>query len=331
MRESNFELLRIVSMFFIVLYHLLYYFISVWSCDAFYKALFLPLHVGVICFVLISGYFHINPSLKGIAKLLAPLIIFYLPLTIVDIYNGNGGGKSLLFFSGSSYWFIRTYLYLFLVSPLLNLFLVNNYRRLYVLLCVGFIAIYMGARHDPSLLYGKNIVLFMFLYTLGDSIRANLNIIERIGTKKILTAYLILNSLLVGIMCEWNDTLIGNIIFTASYQYYGPVLIFNALLLFVLFSRLSISSKIINWLGSSVLAVYVISDNKLVLREIIMPIVKEIYMNITDPIIVVLYLSLFSLSIVFICIIMDKLFSPVKNLFISIASKIQLYIKLDIV
>lgn len=92
-RESNYELLRLVAMFFIVLYHVLYFFIAPVDDSPLYRAMYLPLHVSVICFVLISGYFHIKPSLKGIVKLLMPLLVFYLPPTVYAVLIGTGGAE----------------------------------------------------------------------------------------------------------------------------------------------------------------------------------------------------------------------------------------------
>jgi len=94
LRESNFELLRLIAMLFIVWYHLLCFFVVKIDDAPVYKAMYLPLHVAVICFVLISGYFRIRPSVRGIAKLAFPLLMFYLPLAISElIFDGVGGGK----------------------------------------------------------------------------------------------------------------------------------------------------------------------------------------------------------------------------------------------
>ena len=92
-RESNYELLRLIAMFFIVWYHLLLKFIVPVDDAPVYKAIYLPLHVAVICFVLISGYFHIKPSVRGVAKLLFPLLMYYLPLTVIEMsVDGVWGG-----------------------------------------------------------------------------------------------------------------------------------------------------------------------------------------------------------------------------------------------
>lgn len=65
-RESNFELARIVSMICIVWYHLF------WSMPEtlqdqipIFKGIQMPLHFGVLLFVMISGYFGIKPTIRG--------------------------------------------------------------------------------------------------------------------------------------------------------------------------------------------------------------------------------------------------------------------------
>ncbi len=92
-RDSNFELLRIVAMIFILVYHCLFFFVCKEDGNVWLKASWIPLHVAVICFVLISGYYHIKPSIRGLVKLIGPLLVFYLPLTIYELLNGEGGGK----------------------------------------------------------------------------------------------------------------------------------------------------------------------------------------------------------------------------------------------
>lgn len=69
-RNSNFELLRIVAMLMIVMYHIIakttngeYVNNPELSADA------MCLHIGVICFLLITGYFGVNLSVNKVIKL----------------------------------------------------------------------------------------------------------------------------------------------------------------------------------------------------------------------------------------------------------------------
>ena len=89
-RDSNFELLRIVAMFCIIFYHLLSYFITPVTNDAVYKALEIPFHCGVLLFVLISGYYGIKTSLRGVIKLILPILFFYVPIELIAHLKGGG-------------------------------------------------------------------------------------------------------------------------------------------------------------------------------------------------------------------------------------------------
>ena len=309
-RQSNFELLRLVSMFFIVFYHLLRFFVVKIDDAVFYKAMYLPLHVAVICFVLISGYFHIKPSFRGAVKLLAPLVIFYLPLTLWEFFHGVGGVKTLFFFSKSPYWFIRTYFYLFLISPMLNSFLTDNKRRLQMLLILGFIAVYMGCLHEPSLKDGKNIALFMFVYVLGDCLNAFKLQYDTWKLKWIILAYLTLNVLLVLCYVSFHGNLIGKLLWAMSFPYYSPVLILNASLLFIIFSKFNFRSYVINWLSASVLSVYVLHHQHFVLYSLIGPIVIQLYNMSDNPVILLTGLFLITIAILVMSITVDKIVMP---------------------
>lgn len=82
-RESQFELLRIIAQWMIVFYHLLLFFTETIQADyPIFKGLQIPFHIGVILFVLISGYYGIRPSAKGLIKLLSMVAIYYVPVAL---------------------------------------------------------------------------------------------------------------------------------------------------------------------------------------------------------------------------------------------------------
>lgn len=317
-RESNFELLRLVAMFFIVWYHLLLKFIVDIDNTPIFKSMYLPLHVAVICFVLISGYFHIKPSLRGGGKLLFPLLIYYVPLTLYEIVCNDMAIGNLMFFSKTPYWFIRTYFYLFLIAPVINSFISNNKSRIYLLTILLFMAVYMGwLMHDRSMDDGKNLVLFIFVYVIGDSLRHYQKEIDKINSVLLLVIYLLLNVLLVFLYNMYSGSFIVDTVWALSYPYNSPVLIFNAILLFLLFGRLHLRSRIVNWLASSVFAVYILHHQHFVLYKLIGPITLSLYGVHSSSIVLLLQLALFALVIMFICIFIDKLFEPLQNKFIQ--------------
>lgn len=66
LRQSNFELLRVVAMLFILCYHqVIYYVLPTIGDSSLFQGMQLTLHTGVLLFVLISGYFGIHPTVSG--------------------------------------------------------------------------------------------------------------------------------------------------------------------------------------------------------------------------------------------------------------------------
>lgn len=162
---------------FIVLYHICY----IWqgkeySSQAFFQAVSIPLHIGVVVFVLLSGYFTIKLRISGLVKLLGIFFVYCLPEVVYSVTTANGPLhviRSLMFFSNSHFWFVKTYLYLFLVSPMINLWLKNasERQRWYMVAVFAFIACYMAtSMGDKSLSTGKNLTNFIYFYLVGNQL-----------------------------------------------------------------------------------------------------------------------------------------------------------------
>jgi len=122
----------------------------------------------------------------------------------------------------------------------------------------------------------------------------------------------------------YNDGIIGKIIWRTSYPYHSPLLILNAVLLFVIFSKIKIRSQVINWLGSSVLAVYVIHHQHFVLYSIIKPIALTIDKLLTVPGLVFLALLGFAFIILLVSILLDKLVTPIWKILSKAATTVEL-------
>lgn len=74
-RESEFELLRLVAMLLIVLLHIYLLELRWERLAPLNTAIVIPFHMGVPLFVLISGYFGIRVSGRGIAHLVGQMFI----------------------------------------------------------------------------------------------------------------------------------------------------------------------------------------------------------------------------------------------------------------
>ena len=127
-RLQNIELLRVVCMVFILIFHInLNVILRNDNTSDFlnYIALFLNsiVVVAVNCYVLISGYFGINTKLKSIGKLLFQTEFYAILAIIIGcIFAGFSKGyiTTLFPFRPSGLWFIPCYMTLYVLSPILN-------------------------------------------------------------------------------------------------------------------------------------------------------------------------------------------------------------------
>lgn len=262
-RESSFELLRLIAQVMIVYYHILLFVVyPAYDLDI-YKALWFPLHIGVPLFVLISGYFGIKPSVKGLVKLLGMVFVLQLPNTILSIVQGSS--KSILeipfFISNSSFWFVRTYVFLYLLSPVVNYFLstISSRQRLYLLISLFYISHVVGTiGTDSSIVGGKNVVTFVFFYVVGDTVRYYAEKIKSISTKWLVLGFILLNTIVVIFFSWFGFSNHLDVVFDRVFSSYtSPLLLLNSLLFFSFFVKISFKSEIINKAAQASLAIFI--------------------------------------------------------------------------
>jgi len=136
-RESNIELLRIVAMFMILIRHAGFYALGInTSCKT--ETLFLTgceffCSVGVNVFILISGWFGINCTLKGALKFIFQCLFYscgiYITLYFAGIIDLSVLGLSECFYLRKINWFPKAYLCLFILAPIINVFVDNSSRN----------------------------------------------------------------------------------------------------------------------------------------------------------------------------------------------------------
>lgn len=316
-RLSNFEALRLLSMFLIVFYHLLLRFFHANPVYDQVRALWIPLHVGVVCFVLISGYFRIRPSSRGLLLLLSMLLVYSLPVIVSGIRNAGSVQDivhSLMFVSHSEYWFVKTYLALYLVSPLLNSFFDHAPVRAqwYLLAVFALIAIYFGHfAKDVSVKEGKNLVNFMLIYQMGHMLREYAPRWKAWKMSRLVGIYLGLNVLLVVLYALTRGNAVGAVLWKLCFPYNSPVLLLNAALLFVLFGKMEFRSRPVNRLAEHCFPIYLIHSLPLVITAVQLPLINGIFHRTGDSILATVpLLFLLALVIFFGCIAVDSLFRP---------------------
>lgn len=316
-RESCYELLRLISQVLIIVYHIFSHYISKMSDDSLYKAIQMPLHAGVIVFVLLSGFFSIRPSSKKLIKLLSIFLVYSLPEIIDSLVNYVSLQQviySLFILSSTHFWFIKTYLFLFLVSPLLNYYWDNasEKQKNYLTAVLGFVAMYMAMTHgDKNMVDGKNLVNFMFIYYVGRTLSMYKYKWESVRVVNYLIPFAILNILIViGYIYGWET--LRKIIWRFSFPYSSPILLLDSVLLFLVIAKWKFKSRIVNYMAESSLAIYLIHGNRLSLAKI--GIASSFLFKTThSELVLCMEVLCFSLLIMITCIIVDKLLQPIWN------------------
>ncbi|MBR0262501.1 MAG: acyltransferase family protein [Bacilli bacterium] len=318
-RNSSIELVRLLAMFMIVFYHIVLFFIEPIDANPIYKAIQIPLHIGVMLFVLISGYFGIKPSFLRFFKILCVVAVYFLPLRLWYVYKMGMGGMAMLdsfhILSKTPYWFVRTYLCLYLISPLLNKCLkdISIIERSYYIFAFAIIAVYLGILQcDISLIDGKNLANFMLIYIIGDTIRQEQQRWKVVPNWCFFFAFILLNLLLSTSYVLFSDLLISDIIWNWSFPYYSPFLIISSVLFFIPFTRFSFYSPVINYIASSVFSVYILHHQPTILEVCLKPVSLWLYGFAEGSVfLVLLIVSIYSMIIIGICVIIDKLLTPI--------------------
>lgn len=263
---------------------------------------------GVNIFVLISGWFGIKPSVRGICALLFQ-VLFYGVLIM-----GIGGAAGLnvpirdsikVLFFGSYYWFIPAYIGLYAFSPVLNSFIENTDPKTIRGILYSFFAIqsvYGWITNTGSYLYGFSFVSFIGLYILARYLHLYSKKLVSLSPSTYFTIFL----LAVFLPAMYTFFAIRNDWPGFSLLYYtSPFVIVSAASLLLMFTQFKIQSKVINWIASSVFSVYLFH-----LHPIISPILKSICILLADRLGSFSY-SLFAICLavilVLVCVLIDKI------------------------
>ena len=170
-RDSLPEVFRIVLMGMIVFWHLILHGVPSYSGKPLLLVLVTLAHVAVPCFVIISGWFGIKPSVKGFVRLVLMVVgysllgwIFRLALGL-ESFSFTGLGHALFPLLFDRWWFIGVYLALYLTAPILNVFIRHSdARSMWIAIAaLYFVSFWLGCQSLST----QRLPLFWMLYLLG--------------------------------------------------------------------------------------------------------------------------------------------------------------------
>ena len=320
-RQSNIELLRIVAMLMILGLHVNFMALGGTNAEEIRN---LPMQslmrilneniciVGVNIFVLISGWFGIKFKTKGICSFIFQSLFFSVVIFIPFITTGKIDANrinimSALLLYKNAYWFVWAYLVLYIISPILNIFIENTdkatIRKVLILFFTIQTIVYIftstgfySAGYDP--------LSFIGLYLLARYFRLHKNINGKYIYLGIYLVCTLCNTLLCFIPAYlgYNSE---NTIHAISNAYTNPLNIIGALSLLLFFTKIDIKSRLINWVASSCFAVYLFHCH-FCLTEYYTNYAKEIFNNFSG----VTYFAItiaFILGVFVISVLIDKI------------------------
>ncbi len=286
-RQSNMELLRILSMLLVVLVHTGYYSLgrpTVAEVQAdplsqFSLNFFQALATGCVdLFILLTGYFGIRrPTVKGAANLLFQCAFYSIGICAVMLLTGAvpftwaTAFRSLLITRG--YWFVNSYLCLYLLSPLLNRLIERSPRKRLRNILVGFFTlqtlIVWGLNIGNFFIGGYSLSSFMSLYLLARYVRiygGGWCSLPRMADLAVVLLLPLVIALLAtaNTFFEWN--IFGDDVKYKMdlYSYINPLVLIGSVYLMLFCSKLSFQSKGVNLVAGSCLSVYLVHLNPLV-------------------------------------------------------------------
>lgn len=277
-RQSNFELLRIVAMFMVLMLHAgyaafgwpKYHWVlaqpDVLSVRAFIEQLAIP---AVNVFVLISGWFGIRATARGVAKLFFQVgFVSACAVVLAYLYRGSFTADTLKILKGLfEYWFIWSYLILFLVSPILNAYLKTATKRQlegWMLMFFGLAALNLVLKYTKDFNLGYSAIFFVGLYILGYYLRHHLAPVLRLKNLTLWGIFLLATAVPAALQIVsayiYPVPLFGALI-EINTAYCNPVVVLQAATLILIFSRYNFQSKVVNWIAASAFSVYVFHQN----------------------------------------------------------------------
>lgn len=283
-KSSNFELLRIISMFLIVLHHFSVH--TSWEFSAGlsltkFSAQLLSIggKVGVNCFILISGYFLSKSTFKLYSLLRVWTLTLFYSVGIYVLFFLLGTNypsfsillRSLFPVLLSTYWFITAYILIYISVPILNILTNTLSKSLYQkVLLIYFILFSILENFTRTDILNNGLLWFIFLYLLGGYI--SLYPIQLFSKSKLILMIVlsILSNLftiaLLDIFGKKIPELVNKEVFIFS-NTQGIFPLITAFAVFLLIKELNIKSNyIINKIASTTFAVYLIHEHPL-MRE----------------------------------------------------------------
>lgn len=316
-RDANMDLMRITAMLLVMFYHLNYYNIafedaavsSYSQVQIFgYSLMKCISMVCVNMFILISGWYGINANIKGFLKLTFQIWFFSIPIYLLSclVYDDIEFSFKLLchllLFGG--YWFLPAYLFLYICSPVLNAFVQKAPQKTFLIFLVvyfSFLLLYGWLEREPYFDKGCSPLVFFGLYMMARYIRLYMPKLAQVKISVLVACFLSM-LILTTTLCFLVTIRFGQERAEMLMENSSPFNMVLSVLTLVLFSRINIHSRIINKIGISCLAVYLLHASPFFYEKIYYPLGCRVYH--VEPALLSVMLLTVMIAIIFIASIL---------------------------
>lgn len=276
------ELFRIVSMVLVLVYHTNYLTFGLPSPAEAVDTPFVVFlrafangmsAVCVNCFVLLSGWFGIKPRGKRLAGFLFQVIfisaIGIFGMCLFTDHRLDSKDIKSIFLLTDNFWFVKSYLILYLLAPALNALAESAARQKFLLTLILLYALQSiwgwAVVTVPWVADGYSPLSFILLYLLARYLRLYQYQFQTVKTWYYLAIYLMIGIISAGITLMATRKGIDANMWLSSYA--SPLVIIGSISLLLWFSRLTFHSKVINWVAASSFAVYLLHCSRGVLDK----------------------------------------------------------------
>ena len=360
-RNSSIELMRIISMLFIIIYHVNLHcgFNNLTGSSEVIVILVTSLIVvHVNSYVLITGYYQSTKELKvsnvlklinitWFYKVLFLFLFLYLikytgipitsSITTVDII------KTLMPLDYGIYWYIDCYLVLYIISPILNIVIHNtDKKRLRNIIIILFLIFsVVGTFGVDEIVFtgtGRTLVSFILLYFIGAYLRKyplkNSRLLKGTNNRQqrniyifgylffAFATFLLKISSKVLFGCNILLQEIGNIMAMHYLSFISPTIIITSIFYFLIFTTFKFNNKIINFISKYMIGVYLIHENKYVYENLYN------WLGLVDKNLSVLKLVIVVFSLSIAIMIVSLLIDIIRKLIFDFIAKRKVSIKI---
>lgn len=320
-RNYGIDLLRIVSMFFVIILHCLGQggILSGAKINSIqYKcAWFIEIctYCAVNIFALISGYVSYTNTEKKVKcsnyiNLWLQIVFYGLTVTMIfDIINPSLVSKKdyliVLFpFTNNLYWYFTAYTGLFVIMPFLNNGIrkctTQTMKRIFIIIII-FFSIINTLANNFILNEGYSFIWITLLYILGAALK-KCNIGKRLKHYQFIIAMLSLCFITYLFKIYVSKTSINLLSYTS------PTILVIAILYIINFSKIkfnSFSKKIIKFIAPSAFTIYILNNHRLIWEYVM----KDLFINISNQSIIKIFIFIIGFSSLFVTfsILIDKI------------------------